>query len=720
VPPRPEPETPAGQTITGGQAASFYNAPDIGRLLIDSDNSLGIQNQFRSAVITDPRIRGYHVGQITTYGDGGFFVPARLDLDTLVSKFDPTLVRDIQVIKGPYSVRYGPGFSFLDIATFDSPRSQPGTFELHERTLFGYSSNGQGLHALQMFAFGAPDWGVRATYDFRVSNDYKAGDGFDVPSSYNSQTGQIVAGFNLNDCNRIEFKAVRLYQHDVEFPGLFFDLNRLDTEAYSLRYMFNDPNSTHKVNVDLWYNFTGANGDTHQGAKQTFVNQLINSAFMTPDTTLQDHSNTNFSEESRGYRLGWGLGEKGTPQVYAGTDLNIVSQRLEEHIRLLPTNGFDATTIGNPDPFLRQELGIPVSRAVDFGFFLDGSLPVGDRLVFRAGLRADWVRTSSDPRSIGGNIFLTPNVPFAPATTDQTLSGETTLNPQIFSIDPTNPELVRHFDLWSGYITGEYNIDEHLSTQFGFGHAERPPTLTELYSDGPFVAVLQQGLNRLIGDPRLAPERVNQFDLGFKARWEHVRAGVAGFYAWIHDYITYDQNKGLGSQLSQVVFTNTDEARLAGGEMYLEVDAYDYVTPFGTVSYVQGRDLTHIDNRRAPELVSSRRMFETEPLPGIPPLEVRCGIRLHDARRQPLWAVEVTARTVFGQHEFAASLNELPTPGFTVWDLRGYWQATPNLLLVSGVENFGDKFYREHLDPRAGDVLFRPGANFYFTAQVNY
>src|SRR5262249_49140344 len=154
------------------------------------------------------------------------------------SKFDPTLVRDIQVTKGPYSVRYGPGFAFLDIATFDSPRSEPGTFEIHERTLFGYSSNGQGLHGLQMLSFGAPDWGVRATYDIRVSNDYKAGEGIDVPSSYNSQTGQIVAGLNLNDCNRIEFKAVRLYQHDVEFPGLFFDLNRLDTEAYSLRYMF--------------------------------------------------------------------------------------------------------------------------------------------------------------------------------------------------------------------------------------------------------------------------------------------------------------------------------------------------------------------------------------------------------------------------------------------------------------------------------------------------
>jgi outer membrane receptor protein involved in Fe transport len=269
-------------------------------------------------------------------------------------------------------------------------------------------------------------------------------------------------------------------------------------------------------------------------------------------------------------------------------------------------------------------------------------------------------------------------------------------------------------------LNGEYKIDDHLTAQLGYGHAQRPPTLTELYATGAFIAVLQQGPNRLIGDPHLNPETDNQFDIGIKGNWERVRGGVNGFYAWIDNYITYDQNKAQGSSLSQVVFTNTNLARLAGGEAYLEVDACDWVTPFATASYVQGLDLTHIDTRRDPTLVSSRRVIDTEPLPGIPPLELRGGVRFHEASRRPRWALEFTARSVMGQHEVAASLNELPTPGFTVFDLRGYWQVTPSLLLISGVENFGDKFYREHLDPRSGDVLFRPGANFYFTAQVQY
>jgi outer membrane receptor protein involved in Fe transport len=731
----------AGPTssVQGGAAASFYNAPDIGRLLEKSDSGLGVQNQFRGAIIADPRIRGYHLGQITTYGDGGYFVPARVDLDTIVSKFDPTLVRDVIVIKGPYSVHYGPGFSFLDIVTFDSPRSkEPCTYEFHERTLFGYNTNGQGLHALQSVEYGAPDWGVRFSYDFRVANDYFAGGGVDVPSSYNSQNFQGVAGFNLNENTKLEFKVVRLYQHDVEFPGLYFDINRLDTEAYSLRFNSYDPNTMHRLTADFWFNFTGASGDTHQGAKQATNNLVINSAFMTPDTTVQDHSNTNFSEMSRGYRLGWNLGEKGTPQIGLGTDLNIVSQRLEEHIRLFTAPDFNVFGFPLGPGVLAQDPGIPVSRSDDIGFYLDGSLPVGQRLLFNAGARVDYVRTSSDPRLIPSNFSIFPGsniAVFTPGVVNGSSAnvtpGQTTLDPIIFSVDPNDENLVRHFTLWSAYLSGDYKIDEHLSAQMSFGHAERPPTLTELYSTGPFVAVLQQGLNRLIGDPHLKPERLNQFDIGFKGRWDKVRLGVNGFYSWIQDYITFDQNKALGSAINQVVFTNTDLATLAGGEAYVEVDVGDWVTPFGTASYVQGRDLTHIDARRDPTLVSSRRVSnlvfptDTEALPGISPLELRAGLRVHEPGKQPRWSVELSARSVFGQHSVATSLNEIDTPGFTVFDLRGYWQVNKNLLVVSGVENIGDKYYNEHLDPLtpaplANPVLFRPGVNYYLTVQVTY
>ena len=70
----------------------------------------------------------------------------------------------------------------------------------------------------------------------------------------------------------------------------------------------------------------------------------------------------------------------------------------------------------------------------------------------------------------------------------------------------------------------------------------------------------------------------------------------------------------------------------------------------------------------------------------------------------------------------AASLAESPTPGFTVWDLRGSWQAFDDLLLVAGVENFTDNNYQEHLDFRSqnGIRVFQPGVNFYLGADLTY
>ena len=82
--------------------------------------------------------------------------------------------------------------------------------------------------------------------------------------------------------------------------------------------------------------------------------------------------------------------------------------------------------------------------------------------------------------------------------------------------------------------------------------------------------------------------------------------------------------------------------------------------------------------------------------------------------------MEIEARIVDNQDRVARTLFEFETGGFTVWNLRSYWQARDNLMLIAGVENFTDKFYREHLDFRSGRGVFRPGVNFYFSSELTY
>jgi outer membrane receptor protein involved in Fe transport len=727
--------SPTGTSVAlAGQASPVAGSSDLSELLSKSPSAAGVEVQRRNAIISDPRVRGERVGQVVTYGDGGLFFPARQDLDVAISKFDPGSVRDILILKGPYSVLYGPGFSFLDVETIDAPR-YPNGYETHGRTSLGYQTNGQRFDGLQSVFGGDKDFGYRVTYNLLVGNDYRDGNHDIIRSSYNSQNVNYAVGYDLTCDSKVEFKGLYVYQHDVEFPGLYFDIGHLTTEAYSTRYTLTKQAAFDTLTLDAWYNSTAAQGDTHQPGKQRFLTNFLTSAFAVPlngvsgppFATFNDFSTTDFGERSIGYRLAVGWGQKDTANLTVGTDLNVLGQGLFEYIRINQNAGANVSTgvpVTAPTLFTQNQ-SIPNSQSVDPGIFAELSMPLTDRLKFKTGGRFDWVHETSDPRLITGNV----NLFGAPQLTTPT--NAFSFDPIIYSSNPADNNLTRDFQLFSAYLSGEYKLDEHLTAQSSYGYAMRAPTQTELYAAGPFVGVLQQGLSRLIGDPSLAAERLNQFDVGLKADYAYFKGGVTGFYAYVDNYITFDQNKG-GTGITQVVFTNTDEATLAGAELFGQVDLTGWLTPFGSLSYVQGEDRTHADTRRPPNLASSRRnsvitgesAAASEALAQIPPLEGRVGLRFHEAQVTPKWQVELSARMVAGQNNVASSLGEQTTPGFTIFDLRSYWQVTEKLLLTAGVENLGDRFYREHLDPIAGnafgDPLFRQGYNFYFSSQLTY
>ena len=297
----------------------------------------------------------------------------------------------------------------------------------------------------------------------------------------------------------------------------------------------------------------------------------------------------------------------------------------------------------------------------------------------------------------------------------------------------------------------ELQLLRSLSADLAVGYAERAPTLTEYYAARSFMFLLQNGLNSVTGDPRLKKERSIQIDAGLNYETERVRAGINGFYAWIHDYITYENLRSFPPSPADLVqvnlkFVNTDLATLSGGECFLEFDANRYLSPFATFSYVEGRDHSRRGNfatRRAQfnettDSTPSVRLpgqargsqngrlagGDEEPLPSIRPLEARLGLRFHEPNDNPAWSIELSSRVVDNQDRIATSLGETETPGFTIWDVRGYWQVREHLLLVGGIENFTDKQYREYLDFRSQDAnalaIAQPGINFYLGTELAY
>ena len=167
-----------------------------------------------------------------------------------------------------------------------------------------------------------------------------------------------------------------------------------------------------------------------------------------------------------GDELGRRSASRPQPLLTAGTDLNILGQKLDENIRILQTSGAPVATSNVPltvPQLLTQNQSIPRSTWIDPGLFAELALPVNDRLQGqgrRPGrLRAHRQRPAADHRQ---------RQPVRPAghrrrSTSAAPSNPFVVDPIVYSSNPTNGNLSRQFNLFSGFVTSEYKLDEHLT-----------------------------------------------------------------------------------------------------------------------------------------------------------------------------------------------------------------------------------------------------------------
>lgn len=694
--------------VVGGHEADTRNTTDAGNLLGRSHQSPGTYLQQRNPIITDPRIRGYRSGQYLVNADGAFWTPARSDLDSVTSKLDSRLIEGVVVVNGPYSARYGPGFAFVDFATIRTPRFEDGS-NWEGASSLNYNGNGQQWSGSQLFRWGNEDSGYSVFYGHLTGSDYLDGAGRKVPSSYNSRNLHASLGYDVGDSSSLEFRYLRQDQTGVELAGQYTDIDFLITDGFVANWRTTDQPYFDNLAFDAWYNRTRAEGSGGSPSKQALYNSVFNAPSPGGFITLPRGGSTDFDVMSIGYRLSLAWGEAESGQLTLGHDLRHVEQGLNE-TQTRPT-GTGAFRTGTESVFAL----LPRSESTNPGLFAEWQAPVADRWTIRTGARADWV----DVQAGAGRITRRGGVG-AP-------------------LDVLGPDRDNSYTLWSAFVTGEYQLTEETTAEIGFGMAQRPPTLTELYAMRPFESVLQQGLNRVQGYPFLAPERLKQIDVGLHTDVGRARGGVRGFHAWISDYIT---SQGISVDPTSTsaritsVYVNTPRATLLGGEAFGEYDWDESRTWFATAMYVQGTNETL--NQRlfgtsslpVPPGSSSGALFGRgafsqapgeEALPQIPPLEVRLGLRWHEAVFDPAWGTEFTVRMVDSQDRVASgSLLERPTPGFTTVDCRGYWKPYGDVTLIAGVLNLLDKTYREHLDNRAGNQLFQPGISGYVGCEWTY
>ena len=275
-----------------------------------------------------------------------------------------------------------------------------------------------------------------------------------------------------------------------------------------------------------------------------------------------------------------------------------------------------------------------------------------------------------------------------------------------------------------------------INPYFRWGNSYREPGITERYLlrdfGDPTFSVL------VIPNASLKPERGQSFDAGVKILRARLNASLGYFRNNLEDFISNsfadplfvpaDPSRGLNPispffpfhGVLYVQRTNTARARIQGleadYEMSLPLGTRGIITPFGTLGWLKGSNLTpdadtlSLINQfynRADTPVPLRGSTTDAPLSGITPFRTITGVRYDSPRRRWFGEYEVRYQArvkrvdpldlvtaISTQYGSLASLNS-----FARHTIRaGYTYAKEDYRasFILGVENLTDLLYFEH------------------------
>jgi len=291
------------------------------------------------------------------------------------------------------------------------------------------------------------------------------------------------------------------------------------------------------------------------------------------------------------------------------------------------------------------EVAVEDASRTDLGAFVEGDLPLaGDRLTLTAGLRGDRVTTENTGGWYGDR-----------STSDGALSGFATL---------------------SLSLAREWNLSAQYSRGF------RDPTLSDRYFRGV------SGRGFVVGNPDLAAETSNQWDLSLRGKAGVVSLGLSGYLYRIDDLVERYRDG------SDYRFRNRGEAEITGVELEADVRVAPRLVVRLTGSLSRGKVLD--DGTWAPDILppTAQVIVDHEPFGGL------------------FWRARFVA---MGRDERPGA-SEVVVAGYGRLDLSAGWRFSDRLTVAVSARNLLDKEYADSADeshvvaPGRGAILTLSGS----------
>lgn len=254
---------------------------------------------------------------------------------------------------------------------------------------------------------------------------------------------------------------------------------------------------------------------------------------------------------------------------------------------------------------------------------------------------------------------------------------------------------------FSASLGAVWGLSDALTLAAHYSRTERHPNSTELYADGPHVAVQRYERGSVtLGNGLLDKEVSNNFDLTLRGNTERVDWTATVFRNDVDDYVVLSPTSEIEDGFQVFEYGQAD-AELYGFEAEARVELLD--TRRG-----------HLHTRVFSDYVFGEQRRSGEYLPRVPPL--RYGLGVHYTVDNIEMSVDATTH----EKQSKTASNELPTDSYTLLGAEiSYSLADRGLFFFLRGSNLGDEDARQHSSPLKETVPL-PGRSVHVGARFTF
>jgi iron complex outermembrane receptor protein len=438
----------------------------------------------RGGYAMDPVFRSFKYEQLNLIYDGGVYLsgacPNRMDPASV--QVSPAEIDRIELVKGPFSVRYGQTMGALINIITNNPQPVD-ELQVNGEIAGGYEVNGNGITGRGAISV------VGKKLDFSLQgggiafDDYKNGDGELVPSSFETYNYATKFGFNPTKNQRLQLSWRQSFGKDIKHASLPMDSPKDNSSIISMDYgVRNLSEKLISLNAKAYY---------------TYIDHLMTNENR-PNFRMVD-ARSPVTSTTYGGRLELGLQPSQKATIFIGTDLRTVAK---DGVRNRIVKIMNGNPLDPPREF--TDLIWQDSWLYDVGVFTESNILINEHLDILLGARLDFVKSGADN----------------PSPDFEQLYGEIT------------PQSEVNFNL-----TGSVNtyFGQNGLVQLSLGRGQRAASLLERYINHFTVGM---DAYEYVGNPYLESEVNYQADVTVKdvLGKMHWRANV--FYSYLQNYIS--------------------------------------------------------------------------------------------------------------------------------------------------------------------------------------